>query len=660
MLNIEGINIKFDKELIKDSNLKFDFSMITVICGESGSGKTSLLNMINEVNPHQMKSCFYLEKNLFDEKYNHQFIENEMFYIKQDYSFIEHLDCFSHIKLINQDVSCEELMTMVGLNIDRHTMPQSLSTGEKQKMMLALAIASHANVIICDELGSSLDEQSLTQMIKVLKYLAYEKHKMIILTTHNEQLMTIADKVYKIENRSLKVEVNNETQKINPAFNKRKNNLKNTINLQFNSFFQHFSSLNLYTMIVTLVVMICSISSVYSNQQTLTTNHMKSLMKNNTFYMVNQTNHSENARYNDNLNHFDNAFIETLKQDPTIDKLYPFFEFPMNKRYLDENGNKNDDLVNQYQITIIDDTERTITINEDNHRSFKTVPYYKEQGFEYNCVSQTYDNNGIYLNHDAAYVLGIDEVKPNMKLRFQVQVPIAITQANGIINDGIELTNVINTLYKTETIEMPIAGILDGYYIDFGGGCIFYAPYEKLTEMVNSQLGCSAFYAIVNENFEMSSKLAEYQQINSNFRIFNFVNYLNQLDYQKLNQEKMIKIAYHIVLVSSVILAMIYGLYLKKNVLNTNDSLKYYGFSLSYRRKYFIIEALLCLMITLLGSFVVTNLIYYILRYFNIIVTFYKYQSLYYQMLGIVLLFACLIPLITYLPSLLTLKKHND
>ena len=87
-----------------------------------------------------------------------------------------------------------------------HRLPSRLSGGEQQRVAIARALASHSNVIAADEPTGNLDEENADAVMALLKKLAHEEGKTVIVVTHDRLLAEEADRCYRIKRGKIETE----------------------------------------------------------------------------------------------------------------------------------------------------------------------------------------------------------------------------------------------------------------------------------------------------------------------------------------------------------------------------------------------------------------------------------------------------------------------
>lgn len=200
----DHLSFGYDEEIIlKDLNLHFSKNQITGIVGKSGSGKSTLLKLLMRFYDPTSGILTIGEKEL--QKINTQDMRHMFAYVTQE-TVLFHDSIFNNIRIANLQASDEDIMTAcqkASIHDFIMSLPQgyqttvaelgsSLSGGEKQRIGLARAFLSHAPCILLDEPTSHLDVLNEAVILKVLQA---QRDKTIILVTHRESTMKIADQI---------------------------------------------------------------------------------------------------------------------------------------------------------------------------------------------------------------------------------------------------------------------------------------------------------------------------------------------------------------------------------------------------------------------------------------------------------------------------------
>ncbi len=169
--------------ILKDVSFVLNSDENLLILGENGAGKSTLAKVLSKLLP--TSSLFYENKNTNFLKANER---AKIFnYIPSHFEvFDEYLTLFEYLKLSiikeTKDEKIDEIVELLELNFIKNSTCKSLSSGEKQLLLLASAILHDANITIFDELTANLDTIRVKEVYNILNS-SFFKQKIII--THN-------------------------------------------------------------------------------------------------------------------------------------------------------------------------------------------------------------------------------------------------------------------------------------------------------------------------------------------------------------------------------------------------------------------------------------------------------------------------------------------
>ena len=204
-------------EVLKGINFSVEKGEICVLLGPSGSGKSTLLNIIGGIDSADSgyisingeKTADMNEKALTNYRRRH------LGYVFQMYNLIPNLNVKENIEvgayLSDKSLDIDELLKTLGLYEHRHKLPNQLSGGQQQRVAIARALVSEAPVILADEPTGNLDVDTASEIIEILKKLAKERNKCVIVVTHSKEVANSADIVLELRDRKLK-SINKITQ----------------------------------------------------------------------------------------------------------------------------------------------------------------------------------------------------------------------------------------------------------------------------------------------------------------------------------------------------------------------------------------------------------------------------------------------------------------
>ena len=180
---------------IRGIDLAFDYNEFVTIEGESGSGKSTLLNVIGANDTYEEGELYFNGEptSHYSESDWEKYREKNIATIFQDFNIIENLTVLENVELAllrlddkkERRRRAKELIARVGLTEQMNRRGSKLSGGEKQRTVIARALAKDAPVILADEPTGNLDVKASKEVAALLKEVS--KDKLVIVVTHNPE-----------------------------------------------------------------------------------------------------------------------------------------------------------------------------------------------------------------------------------------------------------------------------------------------------------------------------------------------------------------------------------------------------------------------------------------------------------------------------------------
>ena len=207
MIKIEHLEKSFgERTVFQDINLQFAAGKVYSLIGNSGCGKTTLLNILAKLEPYDKGSISYRGQELKQIKSYH-FFKNELGYLFQNFGLLENETVAANLelgligqKLTKQEKKQREAEVLEKVGLDYLTLGQKiyeLSGGEAQRIALAKVILKDPPLILADELTAALDPETSQEIMNLLLSLK-KPDRLMILATHNPAIWEKADEVIRL------------------------------------------------------------------------------------------------------------------------------------------------------------------------------------------------------------------------------------------------------------------------------------------------------------------------------------------------------------------------------------------------------------------------------------------------------------------------------
>ncbi|MCL2408911.1 MAG: ABC transporter ATP-binding protein [Oscillospiraceae bacterium] len=184
-------------------------SKLTILKGRSGSGKTTMMNLLGALDyPTEGEVIFNgLPISSASERLRGNLRRREIGFVFQSVALIGMMTAFENVEFAlrisgyperGRKKRVEACMDLVGLSSRMYHMPAELSGGEQQRVAIARAIVHEPKVIFADEPTAELDTNTGLQVVKIFKDLIDSEGTTVVMTTHDPDLMDVADRVYEL------------------------------------------------------------------------------------------------------------------------------------------------------------------------------------------------------------------------------------------------------------------------------------------------------------------------------------------------------------------------------------------------------------------------------------------------------------------------------
>jgi len=218
-IQIEGLSHFYGKgdlrkQILFDITTTIPAGEIVIVTGPSGSGKTTLLTLVGALRSTQEGSVTVLGQELrgapnrtLDQ------VRRKIGFIFQQHNLVEALTALQNVELglrvqtrISRGMArkrAKEMLETVGLSDRLNHRPEQMSGGQRQRVAIARALVGQPKMLLADEPTASLDKQSGRDVVDRMQILAREHGTTILLVTHDNRILDVADRIVHLEDGRL-------------------------------------------------------------------------------------------------------------------------------------------------------------------------------------------------------------------------------------------------------------------------------------------------------------------------------------------------------------------------------------------------------------------------------------------------------------------------
>jgi len=203
-----------EKQVLFDINTRIEGGEIVILTGPSGSGKTTLLTLIGALRSAQKGGVKVLSQELLNAKEKALIqVRRQIGYIFQSHNLLDSLTINQNVQMALQlggvksrdgKDRIDTVLQRVGLSEYEHKYPGELSGGQKQRAGIARALVNRPQIVLADEPTASLDKQSGRDVVELIQDLAREDGSAVILVTHDNRILDVADRILHLEDGRMK------------------------------------------------------------------------------------------------------------------------------------------------------------------------------------------------------------------------------------------------------------------------------------------------------------------------------------------------------------------------------------------------------------------------------------------------------------------------
>lgn len=196
---------EMEVKVLKGLNLDIREGEFLVVLGESGCGKSTMLNIVGGMDRLTDGKFFFdgADYSKADEDTLTEYRRTSVGFIFQAYNLMPTLTAIENLDFIGElcpdSLNSEEALKLVGLGEKKDNYPSQLSGGQQQRVSIARALIKHPKIILADEPTAALDLHTSIEVLQVLSEVV-KNGTTLLMVTHNEEIAKMADRVIRMKN----------------------------------------------------------------------------------------------------------------------------------------------------------------------------------------------------------------------------------------------------------------------------------------------------------------------------------------------------------------------------------------------------------------------------------------------------------------------------
>ena len=191
-------------QVLKGIDLDIFEGEFLVVLGESGCGKTTMLNIIGGMDA-LTNGNLYVDGEDFSRPTDSQltvYRRDYIGFIFQSYNLMPNLSALENVEFVAENstdpIDAEDAIEMVGLTSRANNFPAQMSGGQQQRVSIARALVKNPKVILADEPTAALDFQTGQEILGIVEEIVRKQKKTVVMITHNAEIAKMADRVVKL------------------------------------------------------------------------------------------------------------------------------------------------------------------------------------------------------------------------------------------------------------------------------------------------------------------------------------------------------------------------------------------------------------------------------------------------------------------------------
>ena len=565
MIRINHLNFQYNsnKIIFQNANVNFNSGVLNGIQGKSGSGKSTLLKILNgELQASMLYTYNDQPVNEIKDYYKHYIT-----YISNDSILFDYMTCYANLSfyltLTNSKLKEEEILEYIDLPISKKIYPNQLSQGERQRLILGCVLALNTPVLLVDEMTSSLDYDHMITILELMKKLAKDFHKCIIIVSHDERVMEHCDNTYLIDEHKITEQRYSKEEEcqteIHPFFENKIIEISVKEKLKKNKWILGFNVL-LFSLFSSVSILGLQIGDQYTH----IADYILKRSDSNIMYMTNlgfETIENAEIFYAPDYLPIEIDQNEILALDSSIQSVQSLYYLTFETK--DESY---DDI--------------TFQVENENTSYDVNIPWNRVETYIWSsdlndlqkyAIEYVEGEEGIYLTYYQLSLLNIDHIDDQTYITFSVQVPVKYTIGGGATYTSNYYYNydTQNLQYETVDVRVKVLGVLNKSYTNLTA-TFGYMDYDSIKDIVEEQLSNTVLkedeYLWKTNTYVIQTNSKDpgiiYDKIIETYRnctVYNASIHLNQAISIFSDSVVIVKKISYIALIFSAVLALIIG-----------------------------------------------------------------------------------------------------
>ncbi len=195
---------------VRNVDIRIEKGSFNILCGRSGSGKTTLLNMLCTIDQPTSGHIYFMDQDvtLLSDQQRDELRRQKVGIIFQNTALMAQMTAVENvefalsiagIKVKDRRSQAVAWLERMGIKERRNHMPAEMSGGEQARVAISRALAHEPMLLLADEPTSELDSKTSFRVVDMFRELVDEKGLTIIMTTHDVNIMDVADTIYTME-----------------------------------------------------------------------------------------------------------------------------------------------------------------------------------------------------------------------------------------------------------------------------------------------------------------------------------------------------------------------------------------------------------------------------------------------------------------------------